>query len=87
MGQTRRPLTVADRMEIAVGLKAGWSYARIGEHIGRDKSVVCREVARNSTKTRGDRVVHADCQAERRRARPQQRKVAADPVLQARVHA
>lgn len=87
MGQRRRPLTVADRMEIAIGLRAGWSYTKIGEHIGRDKSVVSREVARNSTKTRGYRVVHADCQAEHRRARPQRRKVAADPVLQARVHA
>ena len=84
MGQSRRPLTVADRVEIATGLTAGWSCARIGEQIGRDRSVVWREVARNST-AGGYRVVHADCQAQRRRGRPQPGKVASDAVLQARV--
>lgn len=32
---------------IAAGVDAGWSYDRIGTAIGRDKSVVCREVNRN----------------------------------------
>jgi IS30 family transposase len=43
----RRPLTSEDRAVIEAGRRAGWSYSRIGEAIGRDKSVVCREVARN----------------------------------------
>ena len=47
-GQQRRMLTSEDRAVIAAGVKARWSYARIGESIGRDKSVICREVARNS---------------------------------------
>lgn len=81
----RRMLTAADRAEISTGLKAGWSMRAIGRHIGRDASVVSREVARNSTKTCGYRMVHADCQAQRRRSRPQARKVAADPVLLQRV--
>lgn len=34
---------------------------------------------------RGNSGVHVDCQAERRRARPQVCTVAADPVLQERV--
>lgn len=42
---------------------------------------------RNSTKTRGYQAVTADVRAQRRRARPQQRKVAKDPVLQDRVDA
>ncbi|WP_248605660.1 hypothetical protein [Actinomyces slackii] len=38
-------------------------------------------------KTRGYQAVGADVAAQRRRARPQRRKVAADPVLKARVDA
>ena len=48
-------------------------------------SVVTREIARNSTKTRGYQVVTADVAAQRRRSRPQGRKVASDPVLKTRV--
>lgn len=81
----RRMLTVSDRVEISTGLKAGWSIRAIAAHLGRAPSVVSREIARNCTKTRGYRVVTADCRAERRRARPQVGKVAADPVLSARV--
>jgi len=78
-------LTVGDRVEIASGLKVGWSIRAIAEHIGRCPSVVSREVRRNATKTRGYKIVTADCRAQRRRARPQLGKVAADPVLRARV--
>lgn len=81
----RRMLTVSDRAEIATGLKAGWSITAIAAQLARDKSVISREVRRNTTKTCGYRVVHADRQAGRRRARPQLGKVAADPVLTARV--
>jgi len=80
-------LTVADRVEISTGLKAGWSLRRIARHLDRTPSVISREVSRNSTKTRGYGLVHADCLAERRRSRPQGRKVAKDPVLYARVMA
>jgi IS30 family transposase len=81
----RRMLTVADRVEIATGLKAGWSMRAIASHIDRSPSVICREVRRNSIKTRGYRLVNADCAAERRRRRPQPGKVAGDEVLRARV--
>ena len=63
----RGMLTVADRAEISTGLKAGWSVRAIARQIGRAPSVVSREIARNSTKTRGYRLVHADCAAQRRR--------------------
>lgn len=85
MAATRRVLTAADRSEISTGIKAGWSLTAIAAHIGRCRSVVSREVARNSTKTRGYRMVHADVAAQRRRARPQPGKVGSDPVLRARV--
>lgn len=80
-------LTAADRAEIATGLKANWTVRAIAVQLGRAPSVVSREIRRNSTKTVGYRVVHADCLAQARRARPQERKVGADEVLRARVHA
>ena len=76
---------VADRVEIAQGLKAGWSIRAIARHIDRSPSVVSREVRRNRLKTRGYRLVHADCTAQARRRRPQTGKVATDEVLRARV--
>src|SRR5680860_1406970 len=78
-------LTVTDRVEIAQGLKAGWSIRAIAAHIDRSPSVVSREVRRNWLKTRGYRLVHADCAAQKRRRRPQVGKVASDQVLRARV--
>jgi len=47
VGRRRRPLTSEDRAVIAAGVRGGWSYARIGAAIGRDRSVICREVMRN----------------------------------------
>ncbi|GAA1311854.1 hypothetical protein GCM10009591_22530 [Brachybacterium tyrofermentans] len=49
--------------------------------------MVSREIRRNTTKTRGYQAVTADVKAQHRRARPQTRKIAADPVLEARVNA
>lgn len=80
-------LTFSDTSEISTASKAGWSVRRIARHLGRYPSVISRELHRNSTKTRGYQAVTADVRAQRRRARPQQRKVAKDPVLQARVDA
>ncbi|MGO3053529.1 IS30 family transposase [Brevibacterium sp. S111] len=80
-------LSFSDRSEISTASKAGWSVRRIARHLGRCPSLISRELHRNSTKTRGYQAVTADVRAQRRRARPQQRKVALDPVLQARVDA
>ena len=80
-------LTFADRADIAVGIESGLSDTEIAEKIDRDRTVVWRERRRNSTKTRGYRPVHADCEAERRQRRPQPFKIDTDPVLTARVRA
>ena len=80
-------LTFSDRSEISTASRAGWSVRRIARHLRRCPSVISRELHRNSTKTRGYQSVTADARAQRRRARPPQRKVAKDPVLQARVDA
>lgn len=83
----RRALTFKDRAQIAVGLSQGLGDREIGALIGRDHTVVWRERKRNSTTSRGYQPVHADCQAQRRRSRPQARKIDADPVLRSRVMA
>ncbi|WP_236734238.1 IS30 family transposase [Mycolicibacter kumamotonensis] len=80
-------LTFADRADITVGITAGLTDAEIADKIGRDRSVVWRERRRNSNKTCGYRPVHADCEAQRRRRRPQAFKIDTDPVLDARVRA
>ncbi len=73
----RRLLTVAERVEIAQGLNAGWSMSAIAAHIDRSLSVVSREARRNWLKTRGCRLVHADCAVQQSRL-PQVCKVASD---------
>lgn len=83
--QQRRALTLEDRSEIAACLKAKWPIRRIAEHIDRHPSVVSREIARNSTRTRGYRCVSADKAARQARSRPQVRAIEADPALKARV--
>src|SRR5699024_1237970 len=80
-------LSFSDRSEISTASKAGWSVRRIARHLGRCPSVISRKIRQNTTKTRGYQAVTADVAAQRRRARPQRRKVAGDPVLKARVEA
>jgi transposase, IS30 family len=81
----RQGLSFSDRVEIATGLKARLGIRQIARSIGRDPSVVSREVRRNRGALGEYKPVTADCRAERRRSRPKPRKVAIDEVLQARV--
>lgn len=83
----RRALSFSDRADIAVGIQAGRTDRQIGVDLDRDHTIIWRERWRNSTKTRGYRPVSADCAAERRRSRPQARKMETDPILAARVRA
>jgi IS30 family transposase len=67
-GSVRRPLSSEDRAVIAVGLRQQRSYAEIGASIGRCRSVISREVRRNSSEN-GEyhgAVAHR-CAAHRRR--------------------
>lgn len=80
-------LSFSDRSEISTALKAGWGVRRIARRLGRCPSVISREIRRNQTKIRGYQAVTADVAAQRRHARPQARKIARDPILQARVEA
>ena len=81
----RRPLTSEDRAVIAAGVAAGWSYRRIGRSIGRDRSVVCREVARNRGPDGSYWAPVAHRAAHERRRRPKPFKLATNPGLCRRI--
>lgn len=65
-----RFLSSEERAVIAAGLRRGCSYGQIGDEIGRDKSVVCREVARNRGPDGVYRASVAQQRAWQRRRRP-----------------
>ena len=80
-GPGGRALTEAERGMIQMGKQAGMSYARIGAAIGRDKSVVWREVNRN---TSADGVYYASVahtRAHQARRRPKPLKLVEDEDL------
>ncbi|WP_255555828.1 helix-turn-helix domain-containing protein [Tessaracoccus palaemonis] len=80
-------LSFSDRSDISTASEAGWGVRKLARHLGSCAWVIFREIHRNTTKTRGCQAVTADVAAQRRRSRFRARKVAADPVLQARVEA
>jgi IS30 family transposase len=84
-GGLRRQLTSEDRAVIAAGSQAGWSYARIGAVLGRDKSVISREVARNRGRDGSYYGAIAHRAAHERRKRPKQHKLGCNPELCRRI--
>lgn len=85
--RVRRPLSSEDRAVIAAGLRRGLSYAQIGELIGRDKSVVWREVARNRGPDGSYWAPVAHRGAHERRRRPKEFRLVANPWLCRRIEA
>lgn len=83
----RRPLTSEDRSAIAVGLMCKCSYAQIGAMIGRDKSVICREVARNRGPDGSYWAPVAHRAAHERRRRAKDFKLVENPGLCRRIEA
>ena len=74
-GPNERALSMAERGMIQMGRRSGMSYAKIGEAIGRNKSVVWREVHRN---TSADGVYYASiahAKAHQARHRPKPLKL------------
>ena len=78
-------LTSEDRAVIAAGRRARWSLARIGAELGRDRSVISRELARNRGPDGSYRPELAHQAAAARRRRPKTPKLVADPALAAQV--
>ncbi len=84
-GSVRRMLTSEDRAVIAAGLKADLSYDQIGHSIGRNKSVICREIARNRGQDGSYIGAVAHRAAHERRRRPKVFRLIEDPGLCARI--
>ena len=80
----RRILTMEDREEISRGLAKGLEYQDIAASIGRDESVVSREISRHGGPS-GYRAWKAGVAARESRSRPKERKIDADPELEDRV--
>ena len=83
--RARRPLTSEDRSAIAVGLMCGCSYAQIGRMIGRDRSVVWREVTRNRGRDGSYWGAVAHRAAHERRRRPKSFRLVENPGLCRRI--
>ncbi len=81
----RRALTSQDRAVIAVLRRQELSYAQIGAAIGRDKSVICREVARNRGGDGSYCAPVAHRAAHERGRRPKPFKLVEDPRLCRRI--
>ena len=81
----RRMLTGEDRAVIAAGRRAGWSLERIGVELGRDKSVISRELARHRAPDGSYVGALAQRAAAKRRERPKTPKLVANPALAAQV--
>ncbi|WP_107706354.1 IS30 family transposase [Nocardioides allogilvus] len=87
VGGVRRALSIDDRVEIAAGVHKEWTLQCIADAIGRDKSVVCRELSRNRSPDGVYRASVAHCAAAVRRPRPKTSKLAANPGLCRRIEA
>ena len=80
------PLLLSEREEIRVALEADpdVSFAEVARRIGRDRSTVSREVARNGGRE-AYRAAAAQGRAEQRRKRPRRWCLCADEALRERV--
>jgi IS30 family transposase len=82
---SRRPLSIDDRAVIAAGLRLDLSYAAIGALIGRNRSVVLREVQRNSSQNGEYHSGVAHRVAAHVRRRPKAFKLVTHPALCRRI--
>jgi IS30 family transposase len=79
-------LSIGERVEIMRGLDAGLSYAEIGRRIDRDRSVVWREVRKNSNADGDYHALMAHSRAAEKLKRPKAFRLQ-DPQLCTRVEA
>lgn len=76
-----RALGLAERGMIQMGRRSGMSFAKIGELIGRDRSVVWREVHRNTVEGGEYFASIAHAKAHQSRRRPKRLKLVEDEAL------
>ena len=78
-------LTIEDRELIMVRRAQGQGVRQIAREMGRAPSTISRELRRNSRRRGGYLASHAERKAQRRAARPQQRKLASSARLREEV--
>jgi IS30 family transposase len=89
-GPSGRLLSFAEREEIAIGLAAGLTPAAIARGLGRHRSTICREIARNRDRhlaRPGYRASTAQWRAERNARRPKPAKLVVNAELREQVQA
>ncbi len=86
MAPRREPLTLEDREDISRGLAKGLPNKDIAASLGRDESVVCREIERHGGRE-AYRAWKADAAARESRKRAKERKIDTEPELRERVAA
>jgi IS30 family transposase len=84
VASSRKRLTLENREDISRGLAKGLENKDIAASIGRDESVVSREIARHGGRE-AYRAWKADAGARESRRRPEERKIDTDPGLRERV--
>ena len=77
MAPSAKPLTMEDREDISRGLAKGLENKDIAASIGRDESVVSREISRHGGRE-AYRAWKADAAARESRSRPKERKIDTD---------
>jgi IS30 family transposase len=82
-----RFLSSEERAVIQIGVRTRMSLAEIGSLIGRDKSVVSREITRNSSSDGTYYASVADARAHQVRRRPKAFKLVENPALCRRIEA
>ena len=82
--QSPKRLSAEDRAEIYLGLDRGESFKTIGDRVGRHRSTIDREVNANGGR-KAYKPMAADRRADECARRPKPTKLAANPVLCARV--
>ena len=80
------PLTLREREEIRVGIETGEPNTTIARRLGRHRSTIGREIARNDGRTTY-RAASAQARADRCRARPKTPLLTSDVLLAAHVAA
>jgi IS30 family transposase len=76
-------ISFEERLEIMRGLDAGLTYEQIGQRIGRDKSVVWREVERNKNPDGDYHALMAHARATENARRPKEFKLVKNPLCKA----
>ena len=79
--RTYRALTHEDREEIMIGLRRGWSLRKIAGELGRNTSVISREIKANSTEDGRYQAFWANSRSNRRRIHSWTRPRIPDPVI------